>query len=162
MPGPVHEIRTREIALAIGRAMGLGERDLLILATAAQEHDIGKVVIPRAVLDKAGVLDEEERAEVEKHSAAGERILLMAARMVRAHHERWDGRGYPDGLSGDEIPVLARILHVADVIDALLSDRVYRRAMTLSEVRDVLDEGRGSDFCPDIVSVVESLVHRRT
>jgi putative two-component system response regulator len=125
-----------------------------MLRTAAPMHDVGKIVIPDAVLLKPGPLTEEERRLMETHTVMGHRIfagsgvelLELAATLALTHHERADGLGYPGGLRGDEIPVEGRIAAIADVFDALTSDRVYRPAFSLEDARALLVEGRGTQF----------------
>lgn len=156
-PG-VHGVRTREIALAIGKAMRLGPRDLFVLGESCMVHDIGKVIIPPSVLHKKGRLSEAEYEAMKGHAVAGERIIMLQAAIVRSHHERWDGGGYPDGLVGEEAPLLARILHAADAIDAMMTWRSYRNALTLEEIRHQLVTGSGTDFDPKVVAAIMRMV----
>ena len=120
-------------------------------------HDIGKVAIPDAVLFKPGPLDGAERALMQRHAEIGWEILrgvdwLKEAKLVvRHHHERWDGTGYPDGLAGEAIPLAARIFAVADTLDALTTDRTYRSARTFAVARGIIAEGAGSQFDPGVV-----------
>ncbi len=122
-------------------------------------HDIGKVAIPDSILFKPSGLTPEEREVMETHPVRGATILseidfLGAARdVVRHHHERWDGSGYPDGLAGEQIPLAARVFAVADTIDALTSDRPYRRAGSLATARATIADGTGTQFDPAIVEV---------
>lgn len=132
-----HSERVTQYAVLIGKRMGLPELDLETLRRGALLHDLGKVGIPAGILDKIGVLSERERRLVERHTVIGAEILSPLAAfadlipIVRSHHERWDGSGYPDGLRGEEIPLLARIVAVADVFDALVSERPYRPGMSV-------------------------------
>jgi len=127
-------------------------------------HDLGKVGISDATLQKAGPLTPEERQHMTSHVLKGAALLetmpgltpLMP--IVRSHHERWDGSGYPDGLSGEQIPLLARIVAVADAFDAMTSDRVYRKKLSLEEAFAELEQKAGSQFDPDIV---RALIHLR-
>ncbi|MFY9488854.1 MAG: HD domain-containing phosphohydrolase [Solirubrobacterales bacterium] len=130
-----------------------------LLRIASPLHDVGKIAIPDGVLQKPGALTPEERVEMERHAKIGHRILAgsdsplldLAARIALTHHEKWNGSGYPNGLAGDEIPIEGRIAAIADVFDALTSDRVYRPAMTLEKSLSILREGRGTHFDPLIL-----------
>ncbi|TAK70956.1 MAG: HD domain-containing protein [Dehalococcoidia bacterium] len=153
-----HVTRVSAYALGIGKQMGLPAHELRSLVLAAQMHDVGKIGTPDAILRKPGRLDEAEFAEVKRHAPRGGRIALgvpalrQVAPVIRAHHERMQGQGYPDGLAGDEIPLHARIIAVADTYDALTSDRPYRHALThddaIAEVRRVT----GAEFDPRCVA----------
>jgi ribonuclease P protein subunit RPR2 len=124
-------------------------------------HDIGKVAVPDAILFKPGPLTPEERALVDRHPVVGAEIirhidfLEQAREIVRHHHERWDGRGYPDGLSGDAIPGSARVFAVADALDALTSERPYRPAIKFAAARRVIRAGAGTQFDPGVVEAYE-------
>jgi ribonuclease P protein subunit RPR2 len=126
-------------------------------------HDVGKVAVPDAILFKPGPLDDEERALMVKHPLIGSEILRHvdfldeAKVVVRSHHERWDGRGYPDRLCGEEIPVQARVFAVADTLDALTTDRPYRSGTTWVEAREVIRSEAGSQFDPAIVAAYEAV-----
>ncbi len=157
-----HSERATAIALDIAKELGLpeGERDLLTLG--GKLHDIGKVGIPDAVLLKPGELDEEEWALMRSHPEVGVRILSPMLPflgpiedMVLHHHERWDGQGYPKGLKGEEIPLLARILAVADTYEALTADRPYRRGLTPEEAMDYLRREAGRRYDPKVVRALE-------
>jgi putative nucleotidyltransferase with HDIG domain len=127
-------------------------------------HDVGKIGLPAGLLEKPGALTSQERVQMEEHSAIGERILANVddyndiARIVRHHHERIDGRGYPDGLEGDSIPVISRIIAVADAYDAMTSDRPYREAMTSEVARDRLLQSAGTQFDPTIVAAFDNVL----
>ena len=129
------------------------------LKTAAILHDIGKIGIPDAVLNKPSKLTAEEFAVVKHHPATGVQILEHASflraelPMILHHHERWDGRGYPAGLTGTDIPHGARILHVADAMDAMFSMRSYKGGYSIDKVREELEAGRGTQFDPEVVDV---------
>lgn len=121
-------------------------------------HDVGKIGVPDAVLQKPGPLDPEERRLIETHTMLGEQMLSGVAflageglRIVRSHHERWDGRGYPDGLTREDIPLGARVFAVADTLDAMTSDRPYRRAQRWEEARREIADEAGRQFDPDVV-----------
>ncbi len=140
-----HCERLAATSLMLGTALGLPRPQLLALHRGGFLHDIGKVAIPDAILFKPGPLDDAEWAVMRTHTVKGEEIcrhtrtLAAVLPIIRSHHERWDGSGYPDGLRGEQIPLLARILQVADVFDALTSVRPYKRAFSPAEALAVLD-----------------------
>ena len=152
-----HLTQVAELACAVGLHYGLGAEALDELARAAELHDVGKMAVPDAILDKPGPLDEEEWAFMRRHTVIGEAILSAApalvpvAKIVRASHERFDGAGYPDGLAGTEIPLGARIVAVCDAFDAMTSDRSYRRAMSVDAALAELRGAAGSQFDPGVV-----------
>jgi putative two-component system response regulator len=155
-----HSGRVTRYALALARRLGLGEAELDVLRRGAALHDIGKIGTPDAIIDKPGPLTPDEFAVIKRHPAEGARIVepLRSARdlipLVRWHHERMDGGGYPDGLAGGAIPLLVRVLAVADVYDALASDRPYRPAMPHGRCRDVMAEtAAGGGLDPKLVRV---------
>ena len=141
----------------IARMSAVTPEDAALMETAALLHDMGKIGIPDAILLKEHRLNKEEIEIVRQHVLIGEKILLHmdsmkdVARWVRHHHERWDGLGYPDGLRGEAIPLGSRIIGVADAIDAMLTDRPYRKALSPKKVSEALIEGRGTQFDPRIV-----------
>ena len=147
-------------ACAIGREMGLPEDDLHDLGVAARLHDIGKVGIPDRILLKPGRLDEAEWSVMRRHAVLGAQVLEhvegleRVAKTVRHHHERWDGRGYPDGLGGEEIPHHARIVGVCEALGALLTDRPYRPAYDPATAVAVLSAGSGAQFDPQVVEAL--------
>lgn len=149
-----HSERVTRIALRIGAALALDDHSMQLLEYAALLHDVGKIGIPDQVLQKPGRLDEEEWALMRQHPVRSAEIvreigsLAEVATIVRHHHERVDGNGYPDGLAGDAIPELSRILSLADVYEALTSDRSYRPAMSEERARQVIREGCGCQFDP--------------
>jgi putative nucleotidyltransferase with HDIG domain len=130
-------------------------------------HDIGKIVTPRRILLKPGPLDEVEWTIVRDHSAVGARILervsslARCAPIVRAHHERFDGNGYPDRLAGLNIPFEARMIAVADAFHAMIGDRPYARAVAPRAALQILRDGRGTQWDPDVVDAMDALVTRR-
>jgi HD-GYP domain-containing protein (c-di-GMP phosphodiesterase class II) len=152
-----HMQRVADMAVRIGAAMGLQPEELRALAQAGVVHDVGKIEVPDAVLNKPSRLTDCERELIEQHPANGERIgrALGMPRaeleVIRHHHERWDGKGYPDRLVGTQIPLLARILAVADVYDALTSERAYRPAWSPEEARRHVREESGKAFDPQVV-----------
>ncbi|MBJ7459074.1 MAG: HD domain-containing protein [Thermoleophilaceae bacterium] len=153
--------------------LGWNDQRCELLRIAAPLHDVGKIAIPDSILLKPGALTPEERVEIEKHAEVGHEILAgsdsplldLAARIALSHHEHWDGNGYPNGLAGEEIPIEGRMAAIADVFDALTSDRVYRPAMTVERSLAIMSEGRGSHFDPNLLdtffdSIVEVLLIR--
>jgi cyclic di-GMP phosphodiesterase len=154
-------------ACLLGKALGLTEEDLDILRKGAVLHDIGKIAVREEVLMKAGALTQEEYNEIKLHPEVGERICgpLRCADQVlpiiRHHQERWDGKGYPDGLRGEQIPLLARILAVADAYDAMLSPRPYRPALTPAEAQENLQSGAGTHWDPNLVELFLTAIRRR-
>lgn len=152
-----HSERVTDMALELGSVLRFSPKELDNLHRGALLHDIGKIGVPVTVLDKPGSLDEEENRIIEMHPKVGAKILEPIAAykkivpMVLQHHERYDGKGYPDGLSGDAIDIGARVLAVADSFDALKSDRPYRNGWTLERVIDFIIQEAGHQFDPDVV-----------
>jgi diguanylate cyclase (GGDEF)-like protein len=148
-----------DLSLRMGRELGLDDRTLKLLELGALLHDIGKIGIPSSVLSKPGRLSAVERKLIQSHPELGERIIapidrLEAVRPIVRHcHERWDGRGYPDGLAGEEIPLESRIIFVCDAYHAMTTDRPYRRRVSHGEAVRRLEEGAGSQFDPRVVEV---------
>ncbi len=153
----VHDVTAH--SEAVGRRLGLEAEELEELVIAAQLHDIGKIAIPDSVLQKPGPLDEEEWKLIRQHTVIAQRILSASpslqgvGRVVRATHERWDGKGYIDGLAGDAIPLAARIIAVCDAFAAMTSDRPYGEAVSLAEALAELRRGAGTQFDPLVVGV---------
>jgi len=151
-----HIERIGRFSTLLAKQSGLDEELCERLGYAAPLHDVGKVAIPDAILLKPGPLTAEERAIVETHAEEGHRLLRgssssildMAATIALSHHEKWDGSGYPRGLAGEQIPIEGRVVAIADVFDALTSDRVYRSAYTLEQAIELLREQRGRHFDP--------------
>lgn len=146
-----HSIRVAKYAHAIGKKANFSEEELRILKQSALLHDIGKIGIPDEILLKETKLTDEEYEIIKSHPVIGVELIkqVQQAEMldaiipgIRSHHERWDGKGYPDGLKGHNIPILGRIIAVADAFDAMTSDRPYRRGMTMVEAMNILKEGR--------------------
>jgi putative nucleotidyltransferase with HDIG domain len=152
-----HSRRVQEIALAIGRQLGLDQARLEALRLAGLFHDIGKLAVPDAILTKPARLTADEFAQIQQHSEAGARIVGKLGRLretvpiIRHHHERWDGGGYPDSLAAESIPLEAAILGLADSWDAMTTDRPYHRAPTVQEALAEIRAGRGSQFAPEVV-----------
>jgi len=164
-----HCERLSRYSVGIGRALGLPQDQLVALHRGGIVHDIGKVAVPENILNKPGRLSPEERRIMEMHSEAGERICAplksfkLVLPIIRHHHEKLDGSGYPDGLRGDAIPLLARILQTADVYDALATDRPYRAALPFGETfRVIREEATRGWWDPSLVDVLESLVRSTT
>jgi putative two-component system response regulator len=158
-----HSRAVAELALAIALHLGVPEEERERLRRGALLHDIGKIAVPDAILRKAGPLDPIERSAMERHTEFA-RDLLEPIAFLRtaldvpvAHHERWDGSGYPQGLAGEEIPLAARIFAVADVYDALTRDRPYRRAWGDAEARAYIERGSGRLFDPAVVAAFLAL-----
>lgn len=154
-----HTVRVTQYAGQIAAAMGLANDEREVLARACQVHDIGKLVIDVSYICKPGPLAEEEWEMMRKHPVIGENIVKPISFMnrelgiVRHHHERLDGKGYPDGIGGNEIDLPTRIIVVADSFDAMTSKRSYRRNLSLSEAREEMRRCAGSQFCPEVVKV---------
>lgn len=140
-----HSRRVQQIAMALGRRLSLDQDALKLLDTAAVLHDLGKFLIPVEILNKPGPLTRRERNIMEEHAQIGEWLcqelpwLHPVLSIVRGHHERLDGSGYPDGLAGSQIPLITQILQLADVSDALLSQRPYRAALSLDQTAHILN-----------------------
>ncbi|GAB4278334.1 MAG: hypothetical protein Kow0056_10530 [Coriobacteriia bacterium] len=161
-----HSLAVAEYATAIGVELGLSSEERKLLERAALLHDIGKIGTPGDILRKPGRLDEGERLVINEHSAMGAQIvdsipfLRDVVPIIRHHHERWDGSGYPDGLWGEEIPRLARILAVADAFDAMTSDRPYRTAKSVDEALAEIERCSGQQFDPEAVRALVLAVGR--
>ncbi|MBR0599279.1 HD domain-containing response regulator [Sinanaerobacter chloroacetimidivorans] len=162
-----HSEMVSEYAVKIGRAMDLPDKLIDLVRDSGTFHDVGKIGIDDGILKKAGRLTEEEYEEVKKHPQRGA-VILAAVPMFKEivpivlyHHERYDGKGYPKGLSGNEIPLLARILCVADALDAMTTDRIYRKRRSLSDTINELKIGSGTQFDPEIVEVVIQLIENK-
>ncbi len=153
-----HTQRVGELAARLGRALGLGDREVAHLRRAAPLHDLGKIAIPDSILLKPGKLSSEEFEVIKTHAMMGARVLsgsaseaiARAEEIARHHHERFDGSGYPDALSGAAIPLAARIVHVADVYDVLVHERPYRDSFTPEAAAAEIARGAGGEFDPDV------------
>jgi hypothetical protein len=159
-----HVDRVAAFAYAIGKDLGFGASRLRDLVMAGQMHDVGKIGLPSYILTKPGKLSEDEWAHIKQHPGKGEEIvqriadLAPIAVVVRHHHERYDGTGYPDGLSGGDIPLESRIISVADTFDALTSKRPYRPALTIEAAKEELRKVSGTQLDPQIVTVLIKLM----
>ena len=159
-----HSRRVQQLALAIGRELGLSQAELDLLGHAALFHDIGKLAIPDSILLKPASLTEEEWALMQRHADEGARIIDRlgflgdAVPAIRHHHERFDGTGYPDRLRHEEIPLGARIIHVADALDSMLTTRIYRAARPLEEALSELRAAAGTQFCPRCVAALDRIL----
>jgi HD-GYP domain-containing protein (c-di-GMP phosphodiesterase class II) len=155
-----HSRRVAELSRTLALRMGMTREEADTIESAGQVHDIGKMVIDQAIIQKPGRLTDEERAIIEQHPVFGASIVARfnaygdGHLIVRHHHERWDGRGYPDSLAGEAIPVGARIMAVADSFDAMTSARSYRGAMTIEQAATILREGAGTQWDPAVVSAM--------
>lgn len=153
-----HSNRVADMVLVLAAALGLGPDETALIHIAAHLHDIGKIAVPDAVLRKTGPLTADEWQEMRRHPVTGYNILRRVADfqdiavLVLHHHERWDGRGYPDGLSGTDIPLGSRIIAVADSIDAMMSSRSYRTAMTVAACRCEIEKNSGIMYDPRVAS----------
>ena len=170
----LHVVHVRTAVGVIGRRLAqisdkypLTEAEITMTAMASALHDIGKIKVPESVLNKTGKLTPEEWSEMKRHTVYGEEILqkmqvhhhepliLLSEKICRWHHERWDGGGYPDGLKGDEIPICAQLVSMADVYDALTSDRVYKKAFTHEEAIAMIDRGECGAFNPLLLQALK-------
>ena len=159
-----HTAGVADLALRVGRKLGLGAEDLDETARAAELHDIGKMAVPDEILNKPARLTDEEFAFMKQHTIIGERMLAVApalkgvARIVRSSHERWDGHGYPDAIAGEQIPLPARIVSVCDSFDAMISDRPYQTPRTPEEALQELRRCAGTQFDPAVVAAFEEVL----
>ena len=155
-----HSIRVSDITERICSFMGLTKEETEAIHIAAHVHDIGKIGVPDSILTKANALTEAEWEIMKRHSEIGYNIIKKIAgfseiaRIVKHHHEKWNGKGYPDGLIAHEIPLGSRIITVADSIDAMLNNRIYRKAMSLEACRTEIEKNMGIIYDPDIVGIV--------
>lgn len=156
-----HLHRVQTYALALGKELNLSVEELEGLGAAAILHDVGKLAVPEYIISKPGKLTPEEFAKMKTHTVVGAEIVesvhfpFSVAPLVRAHHEKWNGTGYPDGLKGEEIPIGARILSAVDCLDALASDRQYRKAMPLEKAMSIVIDESGKSFDPQVVDALK-------
>ena len=161
-----HAVRLRHYCKALGQELKCTKREMQKLAVLAMLHDIGKIGISESILQKPGPLTREEWIEMKKHPKKGYRIagnineLVYVAEDILYHHERWDGQGYPVGLSGEDIPLVCRILAVVDSYDAMTNDRVYRKAMSKEKAREELKRNAGTQFDPQVVKTFLQILDR--
>lgn len=161
-----HSERVTQIALQIGQELGITPEEIDVLHRGGLLHDIGKIGVPISILDKPGKLTDDEYRIIKEHPRMGLRILepinayADIVKLVLQHHERFDGKGYPDGLSGEDILLGARILAVADVFDALISDRPYRDGMQLSRVLEIIEQENGKQFDPIVVQAFFKVIEK--
>jgi putative nucleotidyltransferase with HDIG domain len=161
-----HSQRVRRVALAVGRELGLSAQQLGMLGTAALFHDIGKIGMPDSILTKAGTLEPSEAAIMREHVQRGAEIVSKvssfegAVAAILYHHERWDGLGYPDGLAGEDIPLEAAIIGLADAWDAMTTHRPYAVGQTLNEAMMQIRSGRGKQFSPAVVDAFFEVAKR--
>jgi putative nucleotidyltransferase with HDIG domain len=162
-----HSQRVRRVALAVGRELELADEQLAALETGALFHDIGKIGMPDSILTKTEHLTRDEQALMREHVTRGADIVARfppfrsAVPGIRHHHERWDGRGYPDGLRGDEIPIEAAIIGLADAWETITSDRPYAAALSLSDAIAEIRVGREKQFSPVVVDALWQVAKRR-
>ena len=163
-----HSERVAAFAVRIAKYLGFDAESRAVVELSGLLHDVGKIGVPDAILNKPGKLTEEEFAQMRLHTVHGAAILsqIQSEKVVsilpgvKSHHERWDGKGYPDGLKAEEIPILGRVLGVADFLDALSSDRSYRKGMTLDEAVTMLKDMEGQAFDPAVVKAAVELHER--
>jgi putative nucleotidyltransferase with HDIG domain len=158
-----HAERVADYGLALADVYGMSLGDEPEIEFGFLLHDVGKVAVPDAILFKPGPLTAAERLVMQQHPVTGSEIVreiefLGAARdVIRSHHERWDGSGYPDGLAGEDIPISARVFAVADTLDALTTRRPYREASSIADARAIIEAGRGTHFDPDVIVAFKAL-----
>ncbi|MBT3340194.1 MAG: response regulator [Planctomycetes bacterium] len=161
-----HSASVAEVSMLMARQIpGMDSNAMREIRIGSMLHDIGKIGVPLEILHKDGPLDDNEWDEIKRHPGYGARILEPLSkkypevqRIVLHEHERWDGRGYPDGISGTDIPLGSRLIMIADTYDAICSTRPYRKARSKEEARDIILEGAGSQFDPDLVPVFDCVL----
>ncbi|GMQ57767.1 HD-GYP domain-containing protein [Vallitalea sediminicola] len=158
-----HSDRVAHMAYDIGKKYGLKKKELEDLHLAGHLHDIGKIGIPDNILNKPSKLQPHEYNIVKNHSKMGYDILMKSknlkdiAIIVLYHHERWDGKGYPEGLKEKEIPLASRIIAISDSIDAMISERSYKKSLSWDECHKEVQDNKGIQFDPNLVNIIESL-----
>jgi putative two-component system response regulator len=158
-----HTQRVGVMSAGLGRRLGLGDVEVQLIRLAAPLHDVGKIAIPDSILLKPGQLNDEEYEVVKTHAALGARILQgsdwplfqRAEEICSTHHERWDGKGYPLELAGDDIPLAGRLVAVADVFDILVHERPYKDGMSVDDAAEELRRNAGSQFDPDVIAAFD-------
>jgi len=162
---PEHTQRVAALAARMARQLGQDDRTVWLIRHAAPLHDLGKIAIPDSILLKPGRLEPEEFEVVKTHAVLGARVLAdsgsellaVAEQIARSHHERWDGEGYPDGLAGEAIPLVARLVGVADVFDVLVHERPYKEAWTVENAASEIRSGAGTQFDPGVIAAFDAL-----
>jgi putative two-component system response regulator len=162
---PEHTQRVAALAARMARHLGQDDRSVWLVRQATPLHDLGKIAIPDSILLKPGRLEPEEYEVVKTHAVLGARVLAdsgsevlgVAEQIARSHHERWDGEGYPDGLAGEAIPLVARLVGVADVFDVLVHERPYKEAWTVEDAAREIRSGAGAQFDPQVVAAFDAL-----
>lgn len=158
----MHTRRISELSIVLGAAAGLSDEDCELLRQASPLHDVGKIGIPDSILLKPGKLDNSEFELMKMHTTIGGKILTDAGRykildagriIAEQHHEKWDGSGYPNGLKGEDIHILARIVAIVDIFDALTSERPYKKAFSIEKTSEIMHEGRCSHFDPRLIDL---------
>jgi len=155
-----HSVQVGELARRVGVRIGMAEADLGMLEYAARLHDLGKLSVPDSILQKPGPLDEDEWAVMRRHPQWGAEMIAQVpgleelATLVVAHHERWDGSGYPNGLAGEGIPLASRVISACDAFEAMVTRRPYRAPLTVDEALAELVAAAGTQFDPDVVAAV--------
>jgi putative nucleotidyltransferase with HDIG domain len=162
-----HSVRVQRIAVSIAQELGVPPKDLDAVRHGGLFHDIGKIAIPDVLLTKPAKLTEDEFELMKRHSSEGARIVSKFGRLrecgsiIRHHHERWDGNGYPERLDGEDIPLLATIVGFAEAWDAMIIERPYQRALRIEEAFDEVREHRGTQFSPVVVDAFFAAVAKR-
>ncbi len=162
-----HCRRLADYSAIMAKELGMASHEIEIVRLGAALHDMGKIVVPDSILKKPGALTPEEYAIVKQHCYSGGQIckrvgfLMNAYPIVYHHHERWDGRGYPDGIAGERVPLGARIVAVMDAYDAMTTDRPYRQAVSREEAQSILRDGGGSQWDPTIVTLFLEMLTAR-
>jgi HD-GYP domain-containing protein (c-di-GMP phosphodiesterase class II) len=160
-----HAQRVGHLAARLARRVGVADRMVWLIRQTAPLHDIGKIAVADSILLKPGTLTDHEFEVVKTHTTLGARVLSggssdlfeVAEQIARSHHERWDGRGYPDGLAGEAIPLAARLVKVADVFDILVQERPYREAVSVEQAAETIRNGAGTEFDPGVVQAFEDV-----
>jgi HD-GYP domain-containing protein (c-di-GMP phosphodiesterase class II) len=162
-----HTDRVTALARVLAYRLGWDDARIAALDTGARLHDIGKVIVPGAILRKPGPLDADEIAQIRRHPEVGARLVRplalsgVSVACILYHHERWDGRGYPFGMRGDEIPLEARVLAVADAYDAMTSFRPYRPALSPADALGEVERCAGSQFDPELARAFAAVCDAR-
>ena len=161
-----HSLRVARYTIVFCRKLGISDEErLTAIKRGAFLHDIGKIGVPDHILRKPAALTEEEWVIMKRHPVLGAQLLEgiefldTSVHVVRSHHERWDGRGYPDGLAGEQIPIAARAFAVADALDAITSDRPYREGRSFAEARAIIAVDSAAQFCPSAVAALQEISH---